>query len=1116
MLSVWNHAPNRFMVAFLRAAQFSRRSFRKGCSYSTSFQPIYVQSLDLPANAFVRPNFSQPGIVMPGPADTSSCEFWCSSRLILSRLNQQSSPSEGVLEPWAPLSGCGGEVLDVDSIPSRSSTPAKTGCENLRSDGSSDDLEGSLRYSKPSPSDYLIDTLQKIAIRLSQNHTSNWTLSGKSQKPLITPLASRQRQIFMEKAQKQSLRMITDKYLRTVDPVLRTWTRTRVTKKNPHAAQHLDNALRKMLLGKHIEHLESRNYDITDVMAWVWVLKSHTVYEATLRIYLLEADTTANRTGLHQSIPIFIPLMLLRQELDLKTFRLLLVYSLHIITGQPLPRLDDSLRTVSGDSPLNHLNFEDTVSTMPLINPKTCATFVARLLFHARLLWPEAQLPIAQAFAIYLRISGTPGSSFVAKTLNNFIRLLSLPSGPRPYLTASIRQQAQFELLKAMANTTPALPVTRRGYQGLATVQLAHKKTAAEREYAELQAPSWPPWKEERSGIDSNKGVEGRKSRAMRVMSQMREAGYRQSLWEEVTGILAGWDTDNSPTIQTRALARQPEHLNGRPGRERHYAIWEARIRSTRTVREAWACFMEYERRGLPPRYSIFVAMGEKLIYEPKLFKKERDLPLFALPGDGPEVFPDPASLRDWIWTSVRPPALHEFLEKMLSQGFRPSGRFLASLLNHAPNFRTGMDCLCCSDLTNQQLKVLFSFGEVIPDHDAKSQQALDELPEYLISAFVRFLCKFSVVAYQSGIPNIVSADAFPIITNTWVEPHPQVPTLFTYINWRRLTLSKSWYSKLLSHAIRLLRKRDSSNPKGWVQLLRGLSSIRIRGVSSQISPHTQTILAWHEILEVVKWLDTRDIEMGSDGFLTLCHSFSGAVAVGIKDPDSMETALKVLATAARRNAPYSDVGQQTFEEMVQVGLATLKRQFDRLVFLDPKTISLSDSLKLSLEKRTESQVAVPGLSDVPSPAVLHAFVRSLGWAEDSDGLLSLLRWMNEHASTLKQKSEEQLNGEMMMRRTIVAVRVFLEGYCGRQSESTAYESDFTEHTTLSEDAMPKAYESDLTEHTIPREDAISTSSESALQEAYDIITATEIWGSWPSDEEVSDYLAHGEQEMKH
>ncbi|KAL3477557.1 hypothetical protein BJX99DRAFT_124985 [Aspergillus californicus] len=1101
MSSVWNHAPNRSMVLSLRAAHFSSRSFRKGYSYSTSFRPIYPKSLDSPVNAFLCPSSSaNPEPDIHGVAhdtDPSTCEFWCSSRLNLSRLNQTTSLAKNVPEPWGAIANRERDNHGAETTLSRpdlETTPAQDGTGKHQRSHQHSSVSNNRGSSKrpsnyePTPSEYLIDTIQNTRLTSNKIHDSNWTFSGgKSKKPLMAPLTRKKRSDFRQ-AHRGSLQGIIADYIQYVDPVLQRWRGIDISKR-PRAVLELEFALRNMPRDAYVESLASREYDISDVMAWAWVLKSRTAYEATLRIFLLEADSPVNKSKITRRIPAFIPLILLRQDINLKTFRLLLVYSLHVIIGRPVPPLDYSLNTAP-----NHLHNHDHTDTESLINPSMCATFVVRLLSHARRLWPEAQLPVAQALAVYLRTSKSLGTGFATKKLNMCLRLLSLPSGPRPFVSASVRQQAQFELLKAMADKHPASPVTRRGYQGMVAVQLAHKKTSAEREYAELKAPSWPPWKEATSGIDSQKGVDGIKSRAMRVMSQMREAGYPHSLWEKVTGILAGWDTDNSPTTQTRTLVRRPETLRGRAQNRNHRAIWEARIRSTRTVREAWACFLAYEKQGLPPHSTLFTAMGEKLVFKRKATKFHHGQSSSALPGDGLEVFPEPASARDWIYTPTEPPTLGDFLQRMLSNGIRPSGRFLGFLLHHAPTFRVGLDCLNCSDLTNGQLKALFTVGEEALEPDVKQQKILNELPEYLVSAFIRFLCRFAIVTKKScNMGDITTEDAFPIITSNWAKPPQHISTLFAYTDERERP-KKAWYLSLLSHAIRLLQQRDSQNPQGWIQLLAGLRSTRVLGDQSKISRHTQSVLAWHEVLQARMWLEERDIEMGSDGFQILCQSFSSAVIAGVKYPNAMEKGLKILALAAQRNPTSPGVCPQGFEDMVHLGLTTLKHQFDQLVLLDPKASSLFETLKQSLEEGTESRVVVPALVHVPSPAVLHAFVRSLGLAEDSDSLMNLLRWMSRHASALRQESDEYLNGDILMRRTLVALRIFLEGYWDRErSEPTTYDSEYTFSGTTDDHGAP-------------------IFSDPVLQEAYDIVTATEVWGPWPSDQEVWEYLTHGEQ----
>ncbi|PTU21406.1 hypothetical protein P175DRAFT_0500307 [Aspergillus ochraceoroseus IBT 24754] len=1094
------------MVSSLRAAHLSSRSFRKGCSYSTFFRLIYPRTQDSPANAFLNASTSteyNKALQSSQNEDSSTSEFWSTPRL-QPRLNQPSSPSVNLSDTrhldslpdqadnhtqQPALPDLAQELLDKSRQPqlpqSNTSSPVSRTGKPKRSS-----------YYEPSPSEFLIDTLQNLVLSSNDPDARNWTCSGQSFKePIMDPLSMKQRFKF-KRSHRVSLQEIIADYIQYVDPVLQKWGETAIFKR-PRAASELEYALQSMLRDDYIKYLSSRQYELTDVMAWAWVLKSHTAYEAILRVFLLEAKNPKP-----QRVPPFITLMLLRQKLDLKTFRLLLIYSLHLISGQPVSKLGASLDGVVDDMTLN--NPKETCNQEKAkisVNPNMCATYIVRLLHHSRQLWPEAQLSIAKAFAFYLNTLEAQRSSsttdrvdqLMAQKCNTCLKLLSLPCKTTPFLSVSIQQQAQFELLKAMAQHHPVLPVTRRGYQGLIAIQIAHKKTVEERQSAELKASSWPPWKEDKLGIDSQRGVDGMKSRAMRVMSQMREAGYPHSRWEEVSGILAGWDTDHSPTIQTRTLVRRPETLRGTSGDANHHAIWEARLRSTRTVREAWACFSAYEAHGTPPRSTIYAAMAEKLIFRQKAIKAQADHTSLALAGDGLEVSPEPASARDWIYTPTEPPTLDGLVKKMLSQGLKPGGRFLALLLENAPSLRVGLDYLNCSNLATEQVRALCSVFST-SDSDVEHQNALDDVPDYLFSAFIHFLCKFAVVRQasmsQSGVN---TADLFPIITGTWSRIQPSTTVSSLYIG-KSLTWRKPRDPRFLSYAIQLLQKRNPQEPHGWIQLLSALRRRRVLGSSPEaIDRNIQVILAWHEILETMKWLKEGNIEVGFEGFHIYCSSFSGAVTAGVKNPNAVEEGLNIVDKAVHEKLLHFDFASPEFEGMVQTGLSVLKNQFDRLVLLDPKTDSLFEPIKTSLEDGTDSQVILPTLARVPSPAVLHAFVRSLGLAEDSDGLLSLLRWMSQHALILKEASDEYLNGSRMMRRTVVATRLFLEGYWGKEyQEPSGYEHGFPSQVTL--------------------DDSNPTFSDPALQEAYAIVTSTEVWGPWPSDEEVWEYVTHGSQ----
>ncbi|KAJ9314249.1 hypothetical protein DTO271D3_5478 [Paecilomyces variotii] len=971
------------------------------------------------------------------------------------------------------------------------------------------------------PTEILIAALQSTGRKLDLRQPPRWTTDLSWVSP-DTPMPTTYQQKggaikTARQAPRISFQTIVAEYITTVDTLIQQMGIPTMNEQI-ELPSRMNEALLHTFSKENLAYLDARGYSAADVMAWAWILKSECSYEAALKLFALEDSYRLQKNDVPKSVPPFIPLFLLRrQHLDLKAYRLLLLYSLHLMSGCPVPTVQTALREFSGDVDANTQN--ETQQAESRLDPTMCMTFVVRLLRHARQVWPSAQLSIARAFASFLTTISIDGKSddaiqrlntFRAKKFNACLWLLSLPSRPGPFTSASIQQRAQFELLKAMASHRPVLPVTRRGYQGIVAVQVAHKKTPAERLSAELKAPSWPPWKEEKLGMDSSRGNEGMKSRAIHVMAQMKEAGYSHGLWEDVAAILAGWDTDRSPTIQTRTLMPRRHVLRGsQRSSPDHPAIWAARIRATRTVREAWACFLTYHDQGLPPHKSVYYAMAHKLVFRTKAIENDFEQSSLALPGDGPEVFSEPSSSRDVIYVHTEPPALDDFLKKMLSDGIRPSGRFLAMLLESATSFASGINYIRYSDLPEKQVQALCTIWPA--ESDYANAPAVGKLPEYLFSSFIEFLCKFSSFdpSYRSK-REFRTSDLFPIIMRNH-HPSRQTTSLLSYA--ATPEEDHIHHPRMLAHAVHLVRTHRPRHPPAWTALLSVLSRDRISIRYHNLDQTVQRILAWHEVLEISKQAAGLDVELGTRGFHVLCASFAKAVAAGIKHPEAAEEALEIIQEQARYgDAALSLPVSTTFEQMVHNGLGILKRRFDRIAL--PGSTSISADIKNAGDgsESGASRISTPAMLQVPAPAVLHAFVRALGIAEDYDGLLDLLRWMSRSAPTLKDAADELLNGERMMRRTLVAVRVFLEGYWETSSPRVAHPDDYG-----ATDDHTRGGFGFGTQHSLSHEERQVEFSDPYVQEAHDIIEQTELWGAWPTDDEVREYLLwdpspHGKQ----
>ncbi|KAJ5390589.1 uncharacterized protein N7496_001657 [Penicillium cataractarum] len=915
-------------------------------------------------------------------------------------------------------------------------------------------LKKSYGQPNPTPSQYLAKALRQTGHPLGNHHLGSQDVDAVRHLQALQPTYGRPARL--------SLQTTLGEYIRLVDPLISSSTEAYLT-------ERLDSALSEVFRDNSYRYLTTRGYDVGDVVAWAWVLKSKDANQAIPRLFAHAVQHQSKSRSESPIAPPFLILFLLKQPyLEARSLRLLLIYSLHLISGQPLPcekmvgqSLQENLQLPSG-------KFQSKV------DHSTGMRLFARLIRHARIVWPQAMPTIASAFSRFM-IATKPGEAedsilkksnadrLKTKNFNIFLRLLSVPSRAQPFQSTPLQQQAQFELLRAMASHKPVLPLTRKGYRAVAAIQLAHKKTSEERQSAELKAPSWPPWKEGKLGIDALRGNEGMYSRAMNVLSQMRDAGYSSKLWEDVCSILAGWDTDRSPTIQTRGFMRWSRTLSRASHTSPdHTAIWTARIRATRTVREAWACFLSYQDRDLPPNAAIYTEMAEKLIYRQLAIKNRFDESDHILPGDGREVYAEPASARDIIYVHTEPPVLQDFLEQMTSQGLRFPSRLLALLLRMKPDFRTGLQYLIVSDLTKDQIKVLCTVLGHSSDYEAQSTGVLQTVPDGVFASFIKFICVSSSSTLHAG-PKSLTLEQFPFLA-TERQPRNSKTVLPDFEDHPR----QGCHPRAFWHATQLVKARQTPCTPAWTHILSALGSTSSNYLKENKA--WRRVIAWHEALLALKWMKDHDIEPSLDGFHAMCKVFNEAVNAGLKHPDEAEEAFNLVQKATHGAEDCEVLGHEHFDAMVENGLLVLKSQFDSLVLPASSASKLAEQSIFTENSSIDSQLQVPTILHVPSFAILHRFVRVLGAVGDDGGVVHLLQWMSRSAVPLNAAADERLNGEKMRRQTLAAVRVTLERLQAGPTDCDRIASD-----------------------------------PAKVQEAYDIISQTPGW-DWPSDEEVEDY----------
>jgi hypothetical protein len=618
----------------------------------------------------------------------------------------------------------------------------------------------------------------------------------------------------------------------------------------------------------------------------------------------------------------------------------------------------------------------------------TLKTLALRMLRHARRMWPES-LPwistifLDKAAKIYENSSTTSseprGSTQITRFCNNLLSLLSLPSSLRPMIASQHQEDAQFRILQFMAGYDPSIAVTRTGFRAIARTQLTHAKTEQERDWAELKGPSWPPWKESRTAMDEGKGYDYGASRASKILHRMFEAGYAARSWEEVAEVYAGWDTDLSPTIQTRALL--PYGFRG----DRAHRLWAARIRTTRTRREAWAAFLAHEASEAGTHEDIYLAMFEKLYYmevsrkedgelhqdmhldgSQEVIQSSEDQAATLLPGDMKEVLSEPASPLHNVYLSETVPTYEQLYNRMLSKGIRPTGRLLAFLLETYPDFATLYKLLekCSGDFKG-------GIGCLLAGpHDETS--TIHHVPDYFLAAFFRFLCRF-------GQPTRgISA------TTAFLERKQHI---------REFMFNQNY---LLEYAYALLLHYKPRYQPIWTAFMERIVFSRFGSNLLYHEKDSQIGITDTQYSIVIRLLDT----LGSVGVDVEGDLFNLAC-----------TATRYAAQAVHRGRFSFSQGRNFLNDRSY----RLRTLFHHLVgaHADPDVPAHSTGIP----------------PHIPGPAELHAYVRALGVLRDYEGLYSFSTWLTKHNVEVIARARAQHGGSDMLFRTLVALRAATGGW---------------------------------------------------------------------------------------
>ncbi|KAF7876536.1 hypothetical protein EAF04_001625 [Stromatinia cepivora] len=723
--------------------------------------------------------------------------------------------------------------------------------------------------------------------------------------------------------------------------------------------------------------LRERDFSIDDLVIWAYIIQGRDSDEKAQR--LLSSPSRK---------PTFILLEILRNEIKhVETFRSLLDYTWTRVfsvnsqerAGDSWPEVSESFLEEEADDIMSFSSPDMELSTFTLL--------ISRLLHHARHLLPSAVVPISHMVPPYLFHNLHRGSmsevlepkehSRFSEFLNKLLHALSRPSSSIPFGSMVHNWHAQRVLLSLANRTKPPLIIDRLGYHSVQAVLLATQKTNEESRLATLQARGWPPWRVDQDGMDAQRSSDEDMSRVVFAIRQMKQAGYNTNLRTDVHRILGGQEDDGTPTIHTRSMSRA--HIRKLRSLERssplNPRVWSARIIATRDVQEAWSAFKNFHRLGGTPTSSIYHAMMEKIEAENRRTGRLRVVDVS--PGEGKEVLPPFSdNFSDFYKEELRPPSTVDVMyETMMSSGIRPESDCLRFLISHARSIPDGIKYLRESAQRDTFLKYLIG-------QDADPPAELTSVETRIIHAFVTLLCRCA----DKLVPQAPLQSDFST-SDDLKGHHEKCSNIINDINADGVmpqTLPRSRKSGInpLSHALELIRTSQTRYKPTWYAVLDALARPGIIIDPNIIGDPQDDVNSWRISAAILQDFHDAGLELDPKGFQLICRCLEKAM----------------LASFRMDEKPlFVDAILLVKEEFAKISSTSFKFEFSVL------------SHKLH-------------------GAILHAYVRVLGLAEDLDGLKAVVDWMVLHHDSLLTEAKWTRNGYELLRRTLIATKVFCNG----------------------------------------------------------------------------------------
>jgi hypothetical protein len=437
---------------------------------------------------------------------------------------------------------------------------------------------------------------------------------------------------------------------------------------------------------------------------------------------------------------------------------------------------------------------------------------------------------------------------------------------------------------------------------------------------------------------------------------------------------------------------------------------------------------------------------------------------------------------------------MDQLYEQLHARGIQFQRGTLAYLVANADDVSLGFKYLSNAASYSPDLRPLLSRN--------LSVTALSKTQEQVLIATIDLLCRFPHLRFSRILPDRRSSIKHnpSLIEPTPLEPLPLAPT----------TVFSTWHlspNSCIARAIDLLRTRPLPNHHAWHALLENLN----RPAYFELFRHALNSLPGFRLMRTPTrggfWQDHANRhDAGAMIAYTLTRETLTLAHANHISPDTLIFESLCRATEKMTLASCSLLHRLGEHPSSSHGTHWPQIQAECQHFLSTTAPAVADlqtaflALTCPLEppppssSPRPSSSRLPRLVTPPNPALLHAYIRALGALHASAALLDLLTWMHTYRDEILERQHLDRHGARMMRRALVAVRVFLERKF-ISLERTSLFGDSPRRRGGDAGELVRRLRAPAGEEVIEKI--------RALLESEDM---KETWGGWPTEEECTVY----------